>query len=542
MGRLLKGKTPRDFQVELAVSQEQQQDAICHPATGLGKTFVAAAPFALEHNVNTKRIVLIVSPLISLQEEMICISELTTVQVKTFEYEFNLTAIAVNSTRGGLRRDTLRQIVDGVYRVVLISPELLLSRRFSSLVLKNSSFKSRIHSVIVDEAHCVSHWGASFHKAYARIGSVRVLLPKYTPFVAVQATLTRRVLRDLKEKLQLTRRSDLVFLNMGNDRTNVSLAVRAIQNAINSFFDLDFTVSSDAQSAEDVPKTWIHTDNIKEGGLICDYLRSKRLREMGIDPAIIREYSAALTSEYRTSAMDQFRSGKIRILICTDAAGMGCNIPDMDIVVQWRLPQKLSSFVQRAGRAARGQGRVGLAVLLCEPFVYSIDLAALASESEKAASRKAARSHLIKSKAPGGHGTDDTLREMDEPDANPESVDEGLIHFAQTTKCRRRVLTEVFDNPPSVPTVACCDICNPELLDRTRPLPKQTNVRAPRVKKGEVQPEIVQAVKACIDDRPRPQAEVVTLGSTRARPHSGAPRRGCRGGSSPANSLTPPQW
>ncbi|KAF5327355.1 hypothetical protein D9619_005095 [Psilocybe cf. subviscida] len=77
-----------------------------------------------------------------------------------------------------------------------------------------------------------------------------------------------------------------------------------------------------------------------------------------------------MSQRYRKEVMELFNLGYIRVLVCTDAAGMGCNIPDVDVVVQWKTPQDLSSWVQRAGRAAHAHGREGLAVLLAEKSAF----------------------------------------------------------------------------------------------------------------------------------------------------------------------------
>lgn len=201
---------------------------------------------------------------------------------------------------------------------MLISPEMLLSRRFIDSGLRNPDFAARVYSVIVDEAHCISHWGADFRKKYGQIGMVRVFLPRSTPFIAVSASLTRRVTRDIVEKLQLSR-SGFLYKNMGNDQANVSLVVRAIQNTMSSYTDLDFIVPSRVATASEIPKTWIYADNINTGGEIIDHLRTLLPDHLH---GVVRPYNAVHGHEYRTAAMKAFREGSVRILVCTDAAGM----------------------------------------------------------------------------------------------------------------------------------------------------------------------------------------------------------------------------
>lgn len=208
----------------------------------------------------------------------------------------------------------------GKWQVVVISPEMILSKRFTKNVLRHPEMRQRVLSVVVDEAHVVSHWGSGFRKKYGALGVLRALLPKETPFVAMSATLPARVRRDVLKKLQYDE-DNYTYLNIGNDRPNVSLVVRAIQNHMNTFSDLDFIIPSDTQTAEDIPKTFVYADNITIGSDIMEHLYAvspESFRKKGI----IRTYSAAFSKKYRRDVMTLFKRGEVRVLICTDAAGM----------------------------------------------------------------------------------------------------------------------------------------------------------------------------------------------------------------------------
>lgn len=213
-----------------------------------------------------------------------------------------------------------KDIVSGKWQIVVISPEMMLSKRFTKNVLRNPDMRERVLSVVIDEAHVVSHWGSGFRKKYGALGVLRALLPKKTPMVAMSATLPARVRHDVLKKLQYNE-NEYTYLNIGNDRPNVSLVVRAIQNPINSFRDLDFVVPPQAERAEDVPKTFIYADNITLGSDIMEHLYGL-LPESFREKGVIRTYSAAFSKKYRRRVMELFKLGKVRILICTDAAGM----------------------------------------------------------------------------------------------------------------------------------------------------------------------------------------------------------------------------
>lgn len=212
------------------------------------------------------------------------------------------------------------------YQVLLISPEMLQSRQFVDRVLRKPQFASRVLSVVVDEAHMVSHWGSGFRKKYGTLGMVRAFLRRGTPIIAMTATLTARVRRDLFIKLQFTKGTSQ-FLNVGNDRSNVSLVVRSFQHPQNLYADLDFVIPEEATNITKIPKTMVYLDNIPEGTTIVDYLRAllqRRFPALAEDEIfhVVRPFNAQMTPKYREAAMDAFRAGTMRIMVCTDAAGM----------------------------------------------------------------------------------------------------------------------------------------------------------------------------------------------------------------------------
>lgn len=482
----LKGREPRYFQFRLAQAQEEGQDTVCQAATGQGKTGAAAAPYALEKNAD--KVTLMVSPLIVLQNEM----------VKTFRDEFGLPAVAISSAVE-MTDALFRDIVTGKYRIVLLSPEMLLSTRFIERVIRKPAFRSRVYSIFVDEAHCISHWGADFRKQYGRIGTVRALLPPDVPVIAVSATLTRRVTRNVVDTLQLNRSKErrYLHLNMGNDRANVSLIVRPILNAMNTYTDLDFVIPSQLSQAPDIPKTWIYVDNIKTGDEIVNHLRSLVPEHLH---GVIRPFNAVLSQEYREEAMRLFKSGVVRVLVCTDAAGMGCNVPDIEYVIQWRKTDKLSSFMQRAGRAARALG-AGFAIMLVEPAAYTVYIATVvgrdkASGDTSSGTRPSATTQASKKEKKmygRAHGRYRGARNgrADVFPPSPEWVQlpieedddtEGMYHFVQSRTCRREILCQVFhDSKAKEYPVPCCDVCCPSLLDLVRPGKNKKETSGPRL-------------------------------------------------------------
>jgi superfamily II DNA helicase RecQ len=197
---------------------------------------------------------------------------------------------------------------------------MILSKRFINNVIRKPEMTRRILSVVVDEAHVVSHWGSGFRKKYGTLGVLRALLPKGTPFIAMSATLPERVRKDVLVKLQFDQKR-FTYLNLGNDQPNVSLVVRAIQNPMNTYSDLDFLIPKGVRNASEVRKVFVYADNVAGGLDMVDYIDGLLPTEMQ-GRGIVRPYNAALSKECRDLVMDLFKAGIVRILVCTDAAGM----------------------------------------------------------------------------------------------------------------------------------------------------------------------------------------------------------------------------
>ncbi|KAH9886956.1 P-loop containing nucleoside triphosphate hydrolase protein [Cubamyces lactineus] len=503
---------PRFFQLEGVRAQLEGVDMIIQAPTGAGKTAVAAGPHVWASSRGKTSIM--VCPLLALEDEM----------VETFKTDFGLRAVAINSATSTCTDEVVKELIDGTYQIVLISPEMLQSPMFVNRVLRKPAFAKQVLSLIIDEAHCVSHWGAGFRKKYNSLGVIRAFLPRGMPVIAVTATLTARVRRDLHRVLHFPKHGSR-FVNVGNDRPNVTIAVRAIQHPQNTYADLNFVIPPEVTRASDIPKTYLYVDNILTGNEIVDHL-SALLAERCPSLAsqeLVRPYNATMCHDYRHRAMAAFRNNPgsiqtdpastqtdevIRVLVCTDAAGMGCNVSDVDLVVQWKLPKTLSNFVQRAGRAARSAGRQGLAVLLVERSAYSMDLRQMAQVPERHAREqgskakpRAGRGGVQAGRARKGvlpkdyayhHGlnrgssskTEDTVpTEGTEPSLDVEVEDEGLLVFVQTRKCRRSIWAAAFESSVQLlsPGISCCDICDPSVFDRIRPTSLSSNSK-PRMR------------------------------------------------------------
>ncbi|KAG8707114.1 hypothetical protein FRC08_000685 [Ceratobasidium sp. 394] len=489
----------KPFQVEATCAQLAGKNVIVHASTGSGKTAIAVGP----HVVPAMKgmVTLFVALLLTLHTEM----------VKTFESKFKLKAVAVNSLIQKGTKALFKDIVDGKYQIVVLAPEMLLHRRFVDAVMKISDFRRCLLSVVIDEAHCISHWGESFRKLYGAIGSVRAFLLPHTPVVAMSGTLTRRVRRHICKKLGfLSSGANYMCLDEGNTRPNISVASLPMRHPIDSFRDADFIIPPNIHRAEDIEKTFVYCDDKDTIYSMVDHLRDRL--PPAISPGVIRPFTASQSSKYREDAMAAFVAGVVRVLVCTEAAGMGCDISDVGLTVQWKTAHTMSGAVQRGGRTARGKDRTGVFIQLNEPASYRIDPTNPLPEKSPTSqpSSRGKRKRGVKDPKPKpSPESQTTSKQVDlgfksavpaEPELRDDSPGEGIYCFVQTTLCRRQIWDKVFGNTrPYALTVPCCDICDPSFLSRFHFTPTQKATRLPRVPKGDISQPRVQALKAWRD-------------------------------------------
>ncbi|KAI0073017.1 P-loop containing nucleoside triphosphate hydrolase protein [Panus rudis PR-1116 ss-1] len=388
---------PREFQLEGTRAQLEGVDIIIQAPTGCGKTAVAAGPHVWSSSRG--KITIVISPLLALEEEM----------VHTFETHFGLKAIAVHNKNGGCSPLAIKKLLSEEYQILLISPEMVQSRSFMNRVLRNSKFASRVLSMVVDEAHCISHWGADFRKKYGTLGVVRAFLPRSASVVAMTATLTARTRRDIHTKLQFVKGTSR-FINVGNDRPNVSMVVRSCEHPLNTYADLDFIIPTSISSADEIPKTWVYADNISTGTAIIEHLRE-----------ILQKHHPSLLAT-------------------------GDNIPWMPfakgIFAYWFAPmqQECGSYRKpsRTGFSAQEESHEERDAQLRQD-----DTSATNGKKQKA-----------KGKSGPGSGSkkDDAHPSAPQLPLDVEVIDEGLLVFVQSSSCRRETSPYHLEKSPGIIT------------------------------------------------------------------------------------------
>ena len=314
----------RPLQEEVVQSVLEGKDALALMPTGGGKSLCYQLP-----TLAVEGLCLVVSPLIALMKD----------QVESLRRK-NITACAIFS---GMSRkeviNTLRIASESNCRFLYVSPERLESKLFLEFLPGLP-----ITLLAVDEAHCVSQWGYDFRPPYLRISALRKEL-QGIPVLALTASATPKVQEDICEKLEL--KNKLVF-RQSFERPNLSYSCFQPPSCINKIREI----------LTNVPGTAIvYCRSRKRTREISDQLSA-----MGIASSF---YHAGLLQEQRNQRQSDWLNDKVRVIVCTNAFGMGIDKPNVRIVIHADVPDCLENYYQEAGRAGRDE-KTAYAVLLFE--------------------------------------------------------------------------------------------------------------------------------------------------------------------------------
>jgi len=290
------------------------EDAVGIMPTGAGKSLCYQVPALLLPGVT-----LVVSPLISLMKDQV--NALTQAGVPAAFINSSLSAAQVNKV--------LEQAQNGHYRILYVAPERLFAPRFVEYAAR-----ADIPFVSVDEAHCVSQWGQDFRPSYLKIREFIDILPRRPVIGAFTATATGEVRRDIVDMLGLR---DPQVVATGYDRPNLFYQVCHPQN---KFAQL---LSFMRRHEEDSGIVYCLTRKTVEE--VCE-----RLRGQGFSAS---RYHAGLSPEERRRNQEKFQSDDVRVMVATNAFGMGIDKSNVSFVVHYNMPKNLESYYQEAGRAGR---------------------------------------------------------------------------------------------------------------------------------------------------------------------------------------------
>lgn len=315
----------RPLQQEIISAVLDGQDVLALMPTGGGKSLCYQVPgLALEG------LCLVISPLIALMND----------QVQHLRKK-NITAFAIHS--GMSRKEVVNVLELAAHsncKFLYISPERIETSLFREFLPGLG-----VSLIAVDEAHCISQWGYDFRPPYLRIVQLRDELPG-VPVIALTASATPLVQNDICEKLALNGENHFKVFRQSFERPNLSYSVFKVDSRIQKIIEI---LQNVAGSAIVYCKTRKRTKEI--AGLL-------QLQNIGAD-----YYHAGLASEERTQKQQAWVQNKTRVMVCTNAFGMGIDKPDVRVVVHADVPDCLENYYQEAGRAGR-DGKKAFAVLL----------------------------------------------------------------------------------------------------------------------------------------------------------------------------------
>lgn len=312
----------RGIQEDIIQSIGEGKDTLGLMPTGGGKSITFQVPALAQEGL-----CLVITPLIALMKD----------QVRNLRNR-GIKATAIYS---GMTREEILIAMDncifGDYKFLYISPE-----RLGTELFQNKLQHMKVCMITVDESHCISQWGYDFRPAYLKIAEIRTLLPG-TPILALTATATPEVVKDIQERLAFKKEN--VF-QMSFERKNLAYIVRRTENKADEL--LNILTKVDGSSI-------VYTRSRKKTREVALFLNGQ-----GISATF---YHAGLNNDTKDKRQKSWVTGEHRVMVATNAFGMGIDKPDVRVVVHIDFPDSPEAYFQEAGRAGR-DGEKAYAVLL----------------------------------------------------------------------------------------------------------------------------------------------------------------------------------
>jgi hypothetical protein len=276
--------------------------------------------------------------------------------------ELDISAIELSAKRIAEEPDIWKRINEGEYRIIFATEEVILDKKgsFSKEVLsrKSSNFLERLALIAIDECHCLWHW-QSFRRMYAYLGNIRNSIRR-VPWVCLSATLTAHSMAYVHEVCNLGRPTYRISLPLRRDNINIIIAPTPSSSNISPLYDLLRGFNDPSK----FPKTVIYIDNVDACNDVTTLL-SLRLPANFDRSIFIRPYFGDFDEETKTEIVQSFKEGRTRIVVATDAFGLGVDIPDIIRVIQWQITERIdaAALSQRIGRCVRDRTLQGIAIV-----------------------------------------------------------------------------------------------------------------------------------------------------------------------------------
>ncbi len=312
----------RGSQKEIIDNVLSGKDVLALMPTGGGKSICYQVP-----SIAMEGICIVVSPLVALIQDQVA-------QLR----KRNIKAIALT---GGIPPDELNNLLDnclyGNYKFLYLSPE-----RLQQTIVKERIQQMNVNLIAIDEAHCISQWGNDFRPAYLECSILKELIPD-TPMIALTATATPRVVDDIVENLEL-------------DPVNI------FKDSF-SRFNINFRVKHSEDKLYQLKK---YMDKVPGSAIV--YVRSRKM-SISLANFLIKNgisasfFHGGISKSDKEDKLNLWLSSKVRVMVATNAFGMGVDKPDVRLVIHYQIPDSLESYFQEAGRAGR-DGKPSTAIII----------------------------------------------------------------------------------------------------------------------------------------------------------------------------------